>query len=136
MIRVPVGEPDAKQEESGGMRRLRKATSILNPFHVKSAATKEEKRYITTFFRKDHMKSFLIEDKETFFDDNDRSRMVNFALHSTKYSSVLEDFGINRLLHHDIYSDGYRLHEGNRFDLIFIASSILRKIGEERGFSG
>ena len=115
MIRVPISEPSAKLEESSQVRKFKKATSYLNPFRVKPSLFREEKKYVTTFFHKEYLESFLIEDKATFFDNNDRSRMVKFVLNSTSYSSssALEDFGIDRLVHDGVYTDRYRLHEGN-----------------------
>ena len=114
MIRVPICKPDPKPEQSAKMKKLKKATSHLNPFRVKASAVGEESKYITTFFRKDQLSSFLIEDKATFFGSNDRSRMVKFVLNSTSYSSssAPEDFGIDRLVHEGVYTYSYRLHEG------------------------
>lgn len=112
MIRVPLREPDGKPKNLGKMKKFKNTASHLNPFRVKAPAVGKERKYITTFFRKDQLSSFLTKDKETFFGSNDRSRMVKFVLNSARYSEALEDFGIDRLVDEGVYTYSYRLHEG------------------------
>ena len=109
MIRVPIREPDKKPEQ----KRISKLFHFLwRPFELESDVPEKERRYITHFFTRNKMSSFLIKDQDSFFSDNDRSRIVNFILQGAKFSSELEDFGVDRLINKEVYIDAYRLHDG------------------------
>lgn len=109
MLRAPIREPDEEPEP----KRVTKLFKIFQrPFELHSDIPEKDKRYITAFFSRNKMESFLMKDQDTFFSDNDRSRIVNFILQEAKFSPEMEDFGIDRLINKGVYMDGYRLHDG------------------------
>ena len=115
MIRVPIREPEEDEPETFGVESIRRWFSpLLSPFQLNSPADGEEKkRYVTAFFSRAKADTFLIRDKDSFFSDNDRGRIVNFILQKTRFAKELDEFGIQRLLHETVYTDAYRLHDSS-----------------------
>lgn len=112
MIRAPVREKDATPTHSSRRNRwLQKAKNVLNIFQLQDETAMKKERQVTAFFSRAKSDCFLIEDKETFFSDIDRSRMTHRLLISTKYSSEADEFGISRLLYKGVYTDAFPLHE-------------------------
>ncbi|XP_064611439.1 anoctamin-7-like [Liolophura sinensis] len=70
--------------------------------------------YYTCAFKKSKMERFLgIENKETFFNPRDRSRVVYEILASAPYGKRKRaEIGIDRLLEEEIYSAAYPIHDG------------------------
>ena len=115
MIRVPLREQQATHMKSPNKSRWRqKAKNVLNIFQVQDKYDMKAERQVTAFFSGAKLDCFLIEDRETFFSDIDRSRMTHRLLLSTKYSSEMDDFGISRLLYNGVYTVAYPLHENLR----------------------
>lgn len=116
MIRVPVREPERliHLRSSKKNKWLQKAKNVLNIFQLQDRSLMKPDRQVTAVFSREKSDCFLIEDKETFFSDIDRSRMTHRFLLSTKYSSEMDDFGISRLLHKGVYECAYPLHEDLR----------------------
>lgn len=113
MIREPISEIDDDESETskteGFLSKWLKP--LLDPFRLSTVETQDKKQFMTAFFSRDKIKTFLINDKESFFSDNDRCRIVNFILHKTEFSNCVDEFGISRLLLEGIYTDAYPLHE-------------------------
>jgi hypothetical protein len=82
-------------------------------FRIAKPSVREEKKYINDFFKQEKLDMYLFKDEESFFSGVDRSRMVFRLLKSANFSTELEDFGIRRLLHENIYDDAYSLHDGD-----------------------
>ncbi|XP_020626651.1 anoctamin-4-like isoform X2 [Orbicella faveolata] len=116
MIRVPVSaeHQGTRFKSSSKKRWLKKAKNVLNIFQVQDDSDRKTERPVTAFFSRAKSDCFLIEDRETFFSDIDRSRMTHRLLLSTKYSSEMDDFGISRLLYKGAYTVAYPLHEDLR----------------------
>lgn len=114
MIRLPVKEHDPPSEPVGWNRVYQTFHSLLVLFHHRTWDNNQNDRSVNAFFNKDKKHLFLnIEDKQNFFSDIDRSRMVAWLLDSAHFSSEPEDFGINRLLYESTYMAAYPLHEGS-----------------------
>ena len=112
MIRAPVRQKDATPTHSTRKSKwLQKAKNVLNIFQLQDESAMKKEREVMACFSRAKAECFLIEDKETFFSDIDRSRMTHRLLVSTKYSSEVEEFGISRLLHKGVYTDAFPLHE-------------------------
>ena len=114
MLRVPINEIEEesyadKPRKASGLKRLKNKFDI---FKIKNPSVRKEKRMIRSFYRSENLESYMSQDKETFFSDIDRTRLLYRVLKSTKFSTEPEDFGIPRLLHERVYTDSYPLHSG------------------------
>jgi hypothetical protein len=112
MIRAPVREAEPTPPLTGMNKLCQRFTDWMTVFHPRTSGQRTKNRFVNAFFNRDKQDSFLITDKETFFNDIDRTRMVARILHCTHFSPEIQDFGINRLLYDEVYLAGYALHEG------------------------
>ena len=121
MIRVPLRVTNKPVNQKSCRKSwLHQAKYILNIFQLQDQSAETaaprglDNRQVTAFFSRAKSERFQIDDKDSFFSDNDRSRMVHRILRSTKYSSEVDDFGITDLLYKGVYTDAYPLHESLR----------------------
>uniref|UniRef100_A0A3B4YDZ5 Anoctamin n=1 Tax=Seriola lalandi dorsalis TaxID=1841481 RepID=A0A3B4YDZ5_SERLL len=72
----------------------------------------EETDCYTAPFSRARMHHFTINNKETFFSNSTRSRIVHHVLQRTKYEDGKSKMGINRLLGNNTYEAAFPPHEG------------------------
>ncbi|XP_076076765.1 anoctamin-1-like isoform X4 [Mytilus galloprovincialis] len=93
------------------------AKRIYTPFQLNEDQVPHIKRRFTLVYSRDKEYLFDIpEDRDTFFDNATRSRIVNFILRRKSFSTDKNDaysFGINKMINDNIYTAAYSLHEGH-----------------------
>ncbi|XP_069019424.1 anoctamin-3 isoform X2 [Embiotoca jacksoni] len=72
----------------------------------------EETDCYTAPFSRARMHHFTINNRETFFSNSTRSRIVHHVLQRTKYEEGKSKMGINRLLGNNTYEAAFPPHEG------------------------
>ncbi|KAL2309489.1 hypothetical protein Nmel_005690 [Mimus melanotis] len=119
-IKLPLQHNDLKSRDSAfnWFSRL---------FRVDENTIKPEQEFFTAPFQKEHLSSFYIQDKETFFNPATRSRIVartqkyflkfqvHFILSRVEYATKnsVKKFGINKLLETGIYKAAFPLHDSS-----------------------
>ncbi|XP_031570691.1 anoctamin-4-like [Actinia tenebrosa] len=112
MMKMPISLND--MDTSDWTERCFDCIGIRNPFELRNEDLPEERNYFTGAFRQDKMSKFLIEDRDTFFSQAQRGRIVYTLLQRAKYgSNKTTQVGIERLIANGTYAAAYPLHEGN-----------------------
>ncbi|CAK9298488.1 unnamed protein product [Gordionus sp. m RMFG-2023] len=83
-----------------------------NPFALSKKYKPKEIRYFTCVFNQDYIDRFLIEDKNTFFDNAKRSKIVHEILSRCKYDMQARNFGLDKLISSGTYISSFPLHDG------------------------
>ncbi|XP_078330446.1 anoctamin-1-like isoform X5 [Crassostrea virginica] len=90
---------------------------LFTPFQLDPNVVKPIKRRFNVAYSRDKEYLFDIpEDKDTYFDNATRNRIVNFILRRKPFSREKEkaySFGINKMIADGHYTDAYPLHEGH-----------------------
>ncbi|XP_030334346.1 anoctamin-4 isoform X2 [Strigops habroptila] len=73
----------------------------------------EENDCYTAPFSQQRIHHFIIHNKETFFNNATRSRIVHHILQRVKYEEGKNKIGLNRLLSNGSYEAAFPLHEGS-----------------------
>ncbi|XP_017287082.1 anoctamin-4 isoform X2 [Kryptolebias marmoratus] len=73
----------------------------------------EENESFTAPFSRSRIHHFIIHNKETFFNNATRSRIVHHILQRVKYEEGKNKMGLNRLLSNNSYEAAFPLHEGS-----------------------
>ncbi|KAJ8007147.1 hypothetical protein DPEC_G00114530 [Dallia pectoralis] len=73
----------------------------------------EENESFTAPFSRSRMHHFIIHNKDTFFNNATRSRIVHHILQRVKYEEGKDKMGLNRLLSNSSYEAAFPLHEGS-----------------------
>uniref|UniRef100_A0A6Q2X4S2 Anoctamin n=1 Tax=Esox lucius TaxID=8010 RepID=A0A6Q2X4S2_ESOLU len=73
----------------------------------------EENESFTAPFSRSRMHHFIIHNKDTFFNNATRSRIVHHILQRVKYEEGKDKMGMNRLLSNSSYEAAFPLHEGS-----------------------
>ncbi|XP_053305139.1 anoctamin-3 [Spea bombifrons] len=98
-------------------RNMRQLKSWLpkNPMKLDKEALPdlEETDCYTAPFSRARMHHFTISNKDTFFSNSTRSRIVHHVLQRTKYEDGKSKMGINRLLSNGTYEAAFPPHEGS-----------------------
>uniref|UniRef100_A0A8C6K8E1 Anoctamin n=1 Tax=Nothobranchius furzeri TaxID=105023 RepID=A0A8C6K8E1_NOTFU len=72
----------------------------------------EENESFTAPFSRSRIHHFIIHNKETFFNNATRSRIIHHILQRVKYEEGKNKMGLNRLLSNNSYEAAFPLHEG------------------------
>uniref|UniRef100_A0A671LIL7 Anoctamin n=1 Tax=Sinocyclocheilus anshuiensis TaxID=1608454 RepID=A0A671LIL7_9TELE len=122
-IRMPFRKKcyftDWKKKTMGGRFQLRfrqlKSWLPRNPMKLDKEALPdlEETDCYTAPFSRARMHHFTINNRETFFSNSTRSRIVHHVLQRTKYEDGKSKMGINRLLGNSTYEAAFPPHEGS-----------------------
>ncbi|XP_030646255.1 anoctamin-3 [Chanos chanos] len=122
-IRMPFRKKcyftDWKKKSIGSRFHLRcrqlKSWLPRNPMKLDKAALPdlEETDCYTAPFSRARMHHFTINNRETFFSNSTRSRIVHHVLQRTKYEDGKSKMGINRLLGNGTYEAAFPPHEGS-----------------------
>ncbi|OCT81800.1 hypothetical protein XELAEV_18024308mg [Xenopus laevis] len=98
-------------------RNMRQLKSWLprNPMKLDKEALPdlEETDCYTAPFSRARMHHFTINNRDTFFSNSTRSRIVHHVLQRTKYEDGKSKMGINRLLSNGTYEAAFPPHEGS-----------------------
>uniref|UniRef100_A0A8C5PCK2 Anoctamin n=1 Tax=Leptobrachium leishanense TaxID=445787 RepID=A0A8C5PCK2_9ANUR len=98
-------------------RNMRQLKSWLpkNPMKLDKEALPdlEETDCYTAPFSRARMHHFTINNKDTFFSNSTRSRIVHHVLQRTKYEDGKSKMGLNRLLGNNSYEAAFPPHEGS-----------------------
>uniref|UniRef100_A0A8D3APN2 Anoctamin n=1 Tax=Scophthalmus maximus TaxID=52904 RepID=A0A8D3APN2_SCOMX len=73
----------------------------------------EENESFTAPFSRSRIHHFIIHNKDTFFNNATRSRIVHHILQRVKYEDGKNKMGVNRLLSNSSYEAAFPLHEGS-----------------------
>uniref|UniRef100_A0A669CM26 Anoctamin n=1 Tax=Oreochromis niloticus TaxID=8128 RepID=A0A669CM26_ORENI len=73
----------------------------------------EENESFTAPFSRSRIHHFIIHNKDTFFNNATRSRIVHHILQRVKYEEGKTKMGLNRLLSNNSYEAAFPLHEGS-----------------------
>ncbi|XP_013884747.1 anoctamin-4, partial [Austrofundulus limnaeus] len=73
----------------------------------------EENESFTAPFSRSRIHHFIIHNKETFFNNATRSRIIHHILQRVKYEEGKNKMGLNRLLSNNSYEAAFPLHEGS-----------------------
>ncbi|XP_036374283.1 anoctamin-4-like [Megalops cyprinoides] len=73
----------------------------------------EETESFTAPFSQQRIHHFIIHNKDTFFSNATRSRIVHHILQRVKYEEGKNKIGLNRLLSNNSYEAAFPLHEGS-----------------------
>ncbi|CAL8405415.1 unnamed protein product [Arctogadus glacialis] len=73
----------------------------------------EENESFTAPFSRSRIHHFIIHNKDTFFNNATRSRIVHHVLQRVKYEEGKNKIGLNRLLSNSSYEAAFPLHEGS-----------------------
>uniref|UniRef100_A0A8C2CPA9 Anoctamin n=1 Tax=Cyprinus carpio TaxID=7962 RepID=A0A8C2CPA9_CYPCA len=117
-IRMPFRKKcyftDWKKKTMGRVRQL-KSWLPRNPMKLDKEALPdlEETDCYTAPFSRARMHHFTINNRETFFSNSTRSRIVHHVLQRTKYEDGKSKMGINRLLGNSTYEAAFPPHEGS-----------------------
>lgn len=102
--------PIKKREEAFGASRKAKTSELC--FSTRIPRSGEKERFFTAEFNRAMQEQFLISDRDTFFKDADRSRMVWNILVRTRFDSTMPDrVGIKKLIKNGTYECAYPLHD-------------------------
>ncbi|KTF89960.1 hypothetical protein cypCar_00025834 [Cyprinus carpio] len=122
-IRMPFRKKcyftDWKKKTMGSQFQLRvrqlKSWLPRNPMKLDKEALPdlEETDCYTAPFSRARMHHFTINNRETFFSNSTRSRIVHHVLQRTKYEDGKSKMGINRLLGNSTYEAAFPPHEGS-----------------------
>ncbi|XP_072311063.1 anoctamin-4-like isoform X1 [Eucyclogobius newberryi] len=97
-------------------KRINKFRGFLPRKPMKFAASLpdlEEGESFTAPFSRSRIHHFIIHNKDTFFNNATRSRIVHHILQRVKYEEGKNKMGINRLLNNNSYEAAFPLHEGS-----------------------
>uniref|UniRef100_A0A8C3EDG8 Anoctamin n=1 Tax=Corvus moneduloides TaxID=1196302 RepID=A0A8C3EDG8_CORMO len=121
-IRMPFRKKcyytDWRSKTMGSLQRnIRELKSWLprNPMKLDKEALPdlEETDCYTAPFSRARMHHFTINNKDSFFSNSTRSRIVHHVLQRTKYEDGKSKMGINRLLNNGTYEAAFPPHEGS-----------------------
>uniref|UniRef100_A0A8C1Z8P0 Anoctamin n=1 Tax=Cyprinus carpio TaxID=7962 RepID=A0A8C1Z8P0_CYPCA len=122
-IRMPFRKKcyftDWKKKNMGSRFQLKfrqlKSWLPRNPMKLDKEALPdlEESDCYTAPFSRARMHHFTINNRETFFSNSTRSRIVHHVLQRTKYEDGKSKMGINRLLGNSTYEAAFPPHEGS-----------------------
>uniref|UniRef100_A0A3B4A9E7 Anoctamin n=1 Tax=Periophthalmus magnuspinnatus TaxID=409849 RepID=A0A3B4A9E7_9GOBI len=116
-IRMPFRKKcyftDWKSKKLGRCRQI-KSWLPRNPMKLDKEALPdlEETDCYTAPFSRARMHHFTINNRETFFSNSTRSRIVHHVLQRTKYEDSKSKIGMNRLLGNNTYEAAFPPHEG------------------------
>ncbi|XP_063784569.1 anoctamin-2 [Pseudophryne corroboree] len=114
-IKVPTKKMYEVKQESGVLAKLNgvwnKCTKPLQP-KVPHLSENTKMKHLSYPFSRDKMHLFNIKDKDTFFDNTTRSRIVHEILKRTSCTKAKYSMGITTLLANNVYDSAFPLHDG------------------------
>ncbi|XP_073505412.1 anoctamin-2 isoform X1 [Phyllobates terribilis] len=115
-IKVPTNKMYEVKEEKGFTVKLsgiwNKCTKPLQP-KVPQISENAKMKPLSYPFSRDKMHLYNIKDKDTFFDNATRSRIVHEILKRTSCTKAKYSMGITTLIANHVYDSAYPLHDGD-----------------------
>ncbi|OCT86226.1 anoctamin-2 [Xenopus laevis] len=112
-IKVPTKKMYEVKQDTGILRKLwNKCTKILQP-KVPQLSENTKMKHLSYPFSRDKMHLYNVKDKETFFDNATRSRIVYEILKRTSSVKAKYSMGITTLIANNVYDSAYPLHDGD-----------------------
>ncbi|XP_040201085.1 anoctamin-2 isoform X2 [Rana temporaria] len=115
-IKVPTKKMYEVKQGSGIMVKLNaiwnKCTKPLQP-NVPQLGGNAKMKPLSYPFSRDKMHLYDIKDKDTFFDNATRSRIVHEILKRTSCTKAKYSMGITTLIANNVYESAYPLHDGD-----------------------
>ncbi|XP_039625909.1 anoctamin-2b [Polypterus senegalus] len=115
-IKVPTKKMYELKEDNGIGSKLnavwQKFSKPLHP-RVPQMESDRKMKYLSHSFSREKMHLYNIKDKDTFFDNATRSRIVFEILKRTTCTRAKYSMGITTLIANGIYESAYPLHDGN-----------------------
>ncbi|GAB6023958.1 hypothetical protein CHUAL_008688 [Chamberlinius hualienensis] len=112
-FKMPIKIENDSQGEIDPVLRMIPCKASMKPFQYNKELIPDEPHYYTCAFNRERAKQFLISDRDRFFTNGQRSRIVWEILMRTRYDVGEEKIGITRLLSNGSYLAAFPLHEGN-----------------------
>ncbi|XP_044278201.1 anoctamin-2 [Varanus komodoensis] len=113
-IKMPTKKTYEIKEEGGIVKKLskiwHKLTEPLQPKVPQQNSTRMKN--LSYPFAREKIYLYNIQDKDTFFDNATRSRIVHEILKRTYSSKAKNNMGINTLIVNNVYETAYPLHDG------------------------
>ncbi|KAG8438863.1 hypothetical protein GDO86_005161, partial [Hymenochirus boettgeri] len=114
-IKVPTKKMYEVKQDGGILRKLyalwNKCTKFLQP-DVPHLSENAKIKHLSYPFSRDKMHLYNIKDKDTFFDNATRSRIVHEILKRTSCAKAKYSMGITTLIANNVYEAAYPLHDG------------------------
>ncbi|TSM52274.1 Anoctamin-5 [Bagarius yarrelli] len=108
---------------------------LFTPFRLPDSVMHPEPDFFTAPFDKSKIDFFLIENKETFFPNSTRNRIVYYILSRCQYNKEdklnKDKRGIKRLLNNGTYTSAFPLHDNERYSLYTYWARFLRFYKEQ-----
>ncbi|XP_063303891.1 anoctamin-2 isoform X2 [Pelobates fuscus] len=115
-IKVPTKKMYEVKQEHGILVKLyaivTKCTKPLQP-NVPQLSENTKMKHLSYPFSRDKMHLYNIKDKDTFFDNATRSRIVHEILKRTSCTKAKYSMGITTLIANNVYESAYPLHDGD-----------------------
>ncbi|XP_077122640.1 anoctamin-2 [Ranitomeya variabilis] len=115
-IKVPTKKMYEVREDKGFTVKLsgiwNKCTKPLQP-KVPQISENAKMKPLSYPFSRDKMHLYNIKDKDTFFDNATRSRIVHEILKRTSCTKAKYSMGITTLIANNVYDSAYPLHDGD-----------------------
>ncbi|XP_015208789.2 anoctamin-2b isoform X1 [Lepisosteus oculatus] len=114
-IKVPTKKVYEVKEEGGVMATLNSAwDTITKPLQPKvpHLQSNTKTKYISHSFSREKLHLYNISEKETFFDNATRSRIVYEILKRTSCIRTCQSTGITTLIANGVYDSAFPLHDG------------------------
>ncbi|EGV93319.1 Anoctamin-4 [Cricetulus griseus] len=96
----------------------------------------EENDCYTAPFSQQRIHHFIIHNKDTFFNNATRSRIVHHILQRIKYEEGKNKIGLNRLLTNGSYEAAFPLHEENHYSVTLLAKCYNPELHTSLWFQG
>ena len=85
-----------------------------NPFEIQDPSITRSRNYFMGYFKKDRLEIYVgHQNKDTFFSQTERSRMVEQICSKVRFSGERYDVGVKRLIHDQCITAAYPLHPGS-----------------------
>ncbi|KAM8973758.1 anoctamin-2 isoform 2-T2 [Pelodytes ibericus] len=115
-IKVPTKKMYEVKQEHGILVKLyalwNTCTKPLQP-NVPQLSENTKMKHLSYPFSRDKMHLYNIKDKDTFFDNATRSRIVHEILKRTSCAKAKYSMGITTLIANNVYESAYPLHDGD-----------------------
>ncbi|KAL4660308.1 anoctamin-2-like [Arapaima gigas] len=114
-IKVPTKKSYKLKKETGVSHRLSMLWRQLNnPFQprVPDLPSHSETKFLSHCFSRDKLHLYNISDKDTFFDNATRSRIVYEIVRRTSCTQSYQTMGITTLIAKGVYDSAFPLHDG------------------------
>lgn len=116
MMQMPIKESDIQSRnwyEKHVGKNIRELLELNNPFVIHDSSITTKRSYFMGYYKQDRLDMYVgHENKETFFSQTERSRMVELICNQTRFGEERYAVGIKKLIHEQCCVAAYPLHPG------------------------